>query len=1741
MKVKLSVKGVILSVIMIIAFAALGVFAVISSKREMVAARAETWTAPDGGWNSADENGETVWTRAANTVYTTKGSEITGNALEFELRMNSKQSSDDKVFVQYGTPTGGEYNFVFNHFTSKFTIGRSFGLESNGYPSGDYYTEENYSQNNGEWVKLRMVFAEHYLAAYKVTESGDTLIALTTNTWDTDRFTGPGAYVNIRGWNTDYSIKNPKMVSVALPGSDGVWKAYKGWTKTETGGETVYTRTANEVLFAEIESGKNALELDFRVEHEDANVDSVNLLQYADKGGNTYGFLYNSTSKTFSIGKYKGIGSSIFPEHDTLASASCTLTKDAWVKLKYVFSSDLLAVYRIGETDELIVSYEPTDAKDVFDGGHIGVKGFNTGISVKNMSFVSYEYNEPSPERKLWNIVSGWEESTDGEETVYTRTQSRGILSTRGGEIVGNALDVDVRITDRYDGSENLVVLNVINRNGKTYGFKYDHLGYKFAVSEYTGEDANGYPELNDITSAAYSLPQNKWTKLRFVFDAHFLAVYEINGSVSKLIVSSYQTGDDAFDDCYIDIRGWNTAVAVKGMGFTTVTADPTEIGLIDLTFKDRSSVTPWKASAGEIDYSDALMLMLANGAVFTSPALNVSPGDRNSALLTVRNTLVVRLKNDSAANKVKLYFVTDKDKAYNDAKSVTFDIEPNSGYATYYFNLSGNARAVGYLRGFAFEFVGANSGSVLIDEITFSREDPVYDYAGEITSCTATEQTVTVIGTVDEKYNGKTVTVYESAVENYLESLTYKGGMTVLGTATVSNGAFTVTLPFKNGTMTRLSTFMIAAVDGVKVDKTFKIENYADFSENKYAFQTVALSVDVTTAPYNAKGDGFNNDDAAIQSAIDYVFAQGGGKVVIPGDGNNPYGRRYLITGLVLKSNVELVIETGAVLWQSHRLEEYTKYEVYIGHENMGGSAAWGLSALMHYPLIYIHDAQNVKVTGGGIIRMDDTGTEWLDGNGYSWDSNIMVGCSNVVHLVPIGIYGSKNIEIRDVTVKRASCWHFYIRESSNIYIGNVDMNEVNCINGDGIDFSTAVHDVIVDRCSLYSNDDALVLAVTTNDPRDDLSIWREKCKLQDKTVHDFTIRSSNLFGGHGITFIPWASDHSDAEKVEIYNITVTDCVLGGTSTPVGAWADNPFYGKSNYFLGTYEHADHAEKDDYSPVRDITILNNIYNGNCSFYGIQVTNLVTDANMRGATGFVNGNFDKVIHAGAGYADESAWTTGLSYWTHDGVSVGTDKKVEAKGYSAYLGDGELYQGFYKTMGAYEVSIDAMLEGGSATLFVLDANGKVLAEKALEVGTEFEKQTLSFRLERGMLVRVGVKHEGETGELVWIDDAAVTSVEDPTVFDVAGEKMRFELDNTDNFRVYSSSGSGVRYENGSLVTGNGGEFKIMLANSGKLGNHAVSVDIAASSGSRIDAGLYLFSKDVGSSSDDIDAYNVQVESTNGTTFTVKLFRFKGYYVQGALASSSAIPVTGEKITLKAVVKNGTIYVFADDGTEPVISYDVTDAEPGNVGLRSNSARATFSNFELTAVDYAEATGDRTELDELLDLASLFSAPGYTEQSFERLEQAVVAANALTESAKQREIDAVSARIRAAINSLKPVDGRSAATSELAVTVGFAEELDKALFSDSSYKELKDAIDAANALLNGAATEELLKAATARLREAVSKLETVSSASVAGDGGGDGFNGLALGLCLGGLAVGALGTLLVSYLLKKRKEKK
>lgn len=973
-------------------------------------------------------------------------------------------------------------------------------------------------------------------------------------------------------------------------------------------------------------------------------------------------------------------------------------------------------------------------------------------------------------------------------------------------------------------------------------------------------------------------------------------------------------------------------------------------------------------------------------------PEINVPKGHKYSAKLCVKNTICMRLKNNTSASKLTLSFITKTDNEYDSKKQMTIDIEPNSGYRTYYVNLS-NAWDCGhwktktqtescddYLAGFKINIDGAETGSIAIDAIRFEREDRAYDYAAESMECTAAkaDQTVTVAGKLKSKYAGKNVTILRTEVTNYSQLADWSGNEKLTTAAADANGGFNAQFPLMQGDMTHLSSWFLAVAHdgddytkGTLLGKAFQIENYTDFYDNKYKFDLPDMSVDVTSAQFGAAGDAFTNDTQAIQAAIDFASSQGGGKVVIPGD-DSPYGRRYVITGLKMKDNVELCIEKGAVLYQSPRRTDYTEYDVYYGHENMGANVAWGLSALMHYPFIYINDAHNIKITGGGEIRMNDMGSENLDGNGYSWDSNIMTGCMNVIHLIPIGVTSSTNIEIRDLTVKRGNNWHTTFKDASNIYIGNVNLTEINDINADGFSFQNATNNVQLYRSSLYSNDDAVVICSSYKDQRDDCSIWSKGMNddSTDKSIYNIDISGCNLFGGHGITFIPWASNYPDESKVEIIDIKVEDCVLGGSSTGVGAWADNPFYGKSNNLLGTYGSTDAVEEGDYSPIRNVLIRNNIYSTVCSLYGMQLTSFITDCGLYSASQFQNGNFDKKIHKGTGFDDETLWVSGLSYWSHDGITgtekigtkqsliVNSNEEITQDNYAGYIkGEGRLYQGLFLTKGKYSFSFDAKSDGGKSWVYVQDmVNGDIITKETIDNTADFKTLRLDISIPARSTYALGVIHEGDESQAVYIDNASVEEIIDENKYAVGGDIVVYDFSEKEKaYEVVSVSPAGVAIANEQLTTSNAAEHKIIFPSETPLEEFMVSVDIDATAADNVNAGIYIFAKNAGPTTDNIDALNVHIEQS-GDTYIPRIFTFssaKGY--GGCLASGESFTADSRYINLKAVVTDETLYVFVNGSETPCIRYILDKQMSGDVGLRSMRAKSCFDNFTIQSPQY------------------------------------------------------------------------------------------------------------------------------------------------------------------------------------------
>ena len=117
------------------------------------------------------------------------------------------------------------------------------------------------------------------------------------------------------------------------------------------------------------------------------------------------------------------------------------------------------------------------------------------------------------------------------------------------------------------------------------------------------------------------------------------------------------------------------------------------------------------------------------------------------------------------------------------------------------------------------------------------------------------------------------------------------------------------------------------------------------------------------------AAGDGKTNDAHVIQKAIDLCSEQGGGVVIMEG------GHTYLSGSIVLKSHVELVVETGAVLKASEDLNDYQYISELAkrGHDHMVEVPTFVNCEYDGKPrqyFIYSRDTDGVRISGGGWFR---------------------------------------------------------------------------------------------------------------------------------------------------------------------------------------------------------------------------------------------------------------------------------------------------------------------------------------------------------------------------------------------------------------------------------------------------------------------------------------------------------------------------------------------------------------------------------------------------------------------------------------------------------------------------------------------------------------------------------------------------------------------------------------------------
>ena len=277
--------------------------------------------------------------------------------------------------------------------------------------------------------------------------------------------------------------------------------------------------------------------------------------------------------------------------------------------------------------------------------------------------------------------------------------------------------------------------------------------------------------------------------------------------------------------------------------------------------------------------------------------------------------------------------------------------------------------------------------------------------------------------------------------------------------------------------------------------------------------------------APTGAAGDGVTLDTLAIQTAIDRCAAAGGGVVLFPPG-------RYLIGTLHLRDRVTLMLEAGAVLLGSKRLEDYP-----IWHDSIPSYT----STYTERCLIRADGAKDVAIKGAGTI----------DGNGAAFTGEYK---ARPFLLRFVACHG---VHILGITLQNPAMWTQHYLECEDVLIDGIRVRSRRPgVNNDGIDVDSCRR-VRIANCDIDSGDDAIVLKATTNTPCRDVVVTN--CILSTLS-NAFKIGTETNGGFDNIVFSNSAIHDTDVAGIALETVdggaltrvSISNIVMRNTRYPI-------------------------------------------------------------------------------------------------------------------------------------------------------------------------------------------------------------------------------------------------------------------------------------------------------------------------------------------------------------------------------------------------------------------------------------------------------------------------------------------------------------------------------------------------------------------------------------------------------------
>lgn len=301
------------------------------------------------------------------------------------------------------------------------------------------------------------------------------------------------------------------------------------------------------------------------------------------------------------------------------------------------------------------------------------------------------------------------------------------------------------------------------------------------------------------------------------------------------------------------------------------------------------------------------------------------------------------------------------------------------------------------------------------------------------------------------------------------------------------------------------------------------------------------ARARDYSILDYGAVSDTTRLSTDAVQRTIDQCAADGGGRVVVPA-GN------YNIGTLVLRTGVELHLESGATLYGSTRLSDYRP---------MRSSYVSLRTQTETVQLIYADSVEHVSITGLGTI----------DGRGRAF-AKLSWNDEGITRPHLLRFIQCRDVVVSGITLCNSGCWMQHYLACDMVRIEGITVVNRNNYNNDALDID-GCHDVVVRGMLADSDDDAITLKSTS--PR-----LCENIRIADCVVssHCNAIKLGTETNGgfrnisiSGIVVRPSADQKekffgqwigSSAISLEIVdggqmeNVSISDIMVEGTESPI-------------------------------------------------------------------------------------------------------------------------------------------------------------------------------------------------------------------------------------------------------------------------------------------------------------------------------------------------------------------------------------------------------------------------------------------------------------------------------------------------------------------------------------------------------------------------------------------------------------